>query len=344
MAFRLLRRSTRNTAPIDIFKRSENGIDFFLKTPINHFHLNSRRSPGACITHDHSWLRRQISWMGTLSARARSITTNSKVGLWFFTSIDKNSEFLIGKAINISTSVNAKNESRRLNIVNMHSQFPFSHRMLSTSSSSHHSRSKFQDEKKEDSNISTNTSIVRENSSDKYSSVQQVMGDDRKKSFQSMLRQYGKVFIGTYMAVYVSTVLGIFASIQSGQLDAMYIISLVTSSSAQSELGGVAAEATSAMNDLLKLLDSYAMTRPVAPLVEKYPWTANFAIAWIATKFTEPIRFGVTVVVTPPLSKFLGHRSTPAAVKNGPIQVVVPKRGDTSSHNSTNTVKENKEL
>lgn len=160
-------------------------------------------------------------------------------------------------------------------------------------------------------------------------------------SFQSMLRQYGKVFIATYFTVYVSTIVGLFMSVQSGQIDAMYMISLLTGTSSPSEPGGVAdpetiQEAASAMKDLVELLESYTITRPVAPLVEEYPWTANFAIAWIATKFTEPIRFGATVVLTPPIARFLGYR--PTSVRKGPIDVVgADQNNENSSSSSTTT-------
>ena len=38
------------------------------------------------------------------------------------------------------------------------------------------------------------------------------------------------------------------------------------------------------------------------------PKTGNFAIAWILTKFTEPIRFGLTIAVTPSIYRFITGR------------------------------------
>lgn len=132
-------------------------------------------------------------------------------------------------------------------------------------------------------------------------------------SFKSMFRQYGMVFIGTYFSVYVTTVVSLFMAVQSGQVDAMYIISLLTGTSAPAEPGGVAdpetiQEAATAMKDLVELMESHMLSRPFAPIVEANPWTANFAIAWIATKFTEPIRLGATVVLTPSVAKFFGYK------------------------------------
>ena len=198
------------------------------------------------------------------------------------------------------------------------------HRMLSTSSASNTSVSKKQDNSEDDT-------IAEEK--------------PEPSSFRSMMKKYGKVFITTYFAVYVSTVLGLFMSVQSGQIDAMYMISLLTGTSSPSEPGGVAdpdtiKEAASAMKDLVELLESYTLTKPFAPMVEEYPWTANFAIAWIATKFTEPIRFGATVVLTPPIARFFGYSSTPTAVRKGPIDIVgVPKDDDASSSTQSSSTR-----
>jgi len=146
-------------------------------------------------------------------------------------------------------------------------------------------------------------------------------------SFKAMFRQYGMVFIGTYFSVYVTTVVSLFMAVQSGQVDAMYIISLLTGTSAPAEPGGVAdpetiQEAATAMKDLVELMESHMLSRPFAPIVEANPWTANFAIAWIATKFTEPIRLGATVVLTPSIAKFFGYK---------PISSIRRRKGSTDA-------------
>eukprot|EP00536_Pseudo-nitzschia_multiseries_P001004 jgi/Psemu1/300445/fgenesh1_kg.12_\ len=160
---------------------------------------------------------------------------------------------------------------------------------------------------------------------------------ENKNSFRYMMRQYGAVFFGTYFAVYFSTVFGLFLSVQSGHLDVMYIISLITGSSSPTDPGGVAdpdtiKEAKSTVKFLVEFLETYSLTKPVAPMVEEYPWVGNFAIAWIATKFTEPIRFGATVALTPPLARFLGYkRVSPDVEKAGPVDIVSSKQKEMSS-------------
>lgn len=38
------------------------------------------------------------------------------------------------------------------------------------------------------------------------------------------------------------------------------------------------------------------------------PKAGNFAVAWILTKFTEPIRFGLTIAITPSIYRFITGR------------------------------------
>lgn len=241
-----------------------------------------------------------------------------------------------------------KDSLRRVDFFHGHSLLSSLNRMISTSTSSNHIESKMQNEN-EDTNSSKIGSNSCKNSKGSHERIP-VQNDERKphkNSFQSMFRQYGKVFITTYMGVYVSTLLGLFMSVQSGHLDAMQLISLLSGTSAPTEPGGVAdpgtiKEATMAMKDLVELLESYTLTRPVAPMVEEYPWTANFAIAWIATKFTEPIRFGVTVMVTPPIAKLFGYRSIPTVVRNGSIDEVSGKKDASYAPKSAEAAEANK--
>ncbi|OEU16235.1 hypothetical protein FRACYDRAFT_238823 [Fragilariopsis cylindrus CCMP1102] len=151
-----------------------------------------------------------------------------------------------------------------------------------------------------------------------------------KQSFRSMLRQYGPIFIGTYGVVYVSTVFGLFMGIQSGILDATSIMDYLSgTASSTADAGGGAGgggvdvdpdntiqSAASTMTYMVEFLEYYSWTKPLAPIVQENPWTANFGIAWIMTKFTEPIRLGLAVAVTPSIAKKIGYGRT--AQKNSP--------------------------
>lgn len=124
-----------------------------------------------------------------------------------------------------------------------------------------------------------------------------------KPTFRSMVRKYGPIFVGTYLTVYVSTWASLFAGIESGLLDPAYILSFFTSST-----HGADGETVLTTADLiLEVLNKYSWTQPAVPFVEKYPSVANLAVAWIATKPTEPIRFGVTVMVLPRVARALGY-------------------------------------
>jgi hypothetical protein len=128
-----------------------------------------------------------------------------------------------------------------------------------------------------------------------------------KPTFKSMVQKYGKVFVWTYLSVYVSTVLGLYFGIEAGALDPAYIMSWISSPPSDADPESVA----TTVEVIVEWLNRHAWTKPAAPFVEKYPWAANFGVAWVATKFTEPIRFGVTVAILPTVARRLGY-TTPA--------------------------------
>ena len=126
-----------------------------------------------------------------------------------------------------------------------------------------------------------------------------------KPTFKTMVRQYGPLFITTYLGVYVSTVLGFYAGIESGALDPVYIMSFFSKTD-----GAVDPDSVETVKNstelILDWLHSHSWNR-AASYVETYPWLANFSIAWLATKPTEPIRFGVTVAILPKLARTFGY-------------------------------------
>jgi hypothetical protein len=119
------------------------------------------------------------------------------------------------------------------------------------------------------------------------------------KSFTDLLRRYGPVFVGTYLTVYVSTVAGIFVGVESGVLDPAFILSMVADNSDPENVKSTAEIIT-------EFLEGYSWTAPYAPTVERHPEMANLAVAWIATKFTEPVRLGVTAIIVPRVARTFG--------------------------------------
>lgn len=123
------------------------------------------------------------------------------------------------------------------------------------------------------------------------------------KSFSGMLRKYGPVFIGTYGAVYLTTLGSLFACVQSGLLDPTYLFGL---------FGHVDAGETKNTVDLVvDWMKNHSITEPYAPFMERNPYLANLAVAWIAVKFTEPVRAAASLALTPRVARALGYNTTP---------------------------------
>ena len=121
------------------------------------------------------------------------------------------------------------------------------------------------------------------------------------KSAGEMFRKYGPVFVGTYLGVYVTTLSSLFVGVQSGILDPATLLGLIVDST-----DPTTGAAKSTVTMTVELLEHYSWTKPYAPMVEKNPYIANFAVAWISTKFTEPPRLAVTAAVVPRLARYFG--------------------------------------
>ena len=145
-------------------------------------------------------------------------------------------------------------------------------------------------------------SHMRESARDSYKEFREHPGQSMRsgaKSFSGMVKKYGPVFVGTYFGVYLSTLGGLFACVQSGLLDPAYLLSL---------FGHVDAGETKNTVDLVvEWMRNHSVTEPYAPFMEKNPYLANLAVAWIAVKFTEPIRMAVALGLTPRVSRWLGY-------------------------------------
>jgi Protein of unknown function (DUF1279) len=146
------------------------------------------------------------------------------------------------------------------------------------------------------------------------------------KSITDMIRLYGPVFLGTYGIVYITTLGGLYTGVQSGLLDPITLISTIksvaSSMGTEAVAGGAAAEAVSSNSDttiatttaatttydfVVDFMNTHTMTRPYVHIVESYPYIANLAVAWIAVKFTEPLRLGVSIYLTPRVARYLGY-------------------------------------
>ncbi|KAG7339531.1 DUF1279 domain containing protein [Nitzschia inconspicua] len=190
------------------------------------------------------------------------------------------------------------------NLVLFTSLTPSHHRMFSTTTTTSNKDDK-EPMKTNDVNPTgdsgtTNTPAATDTTTATTSTVQA-----EKPSFRTMVRKYGPLFITTYLTVYVSTVFGFYMGITSGLLDPAYLLSFISSGTNPDS----PETAVSSAELIKQILNRYSWTQWAVPTVEKNPWAANLAVAWIVTKPTEPIRFGVTVGIVPLLARTLGYNN-----------------------------------
>jgi hypothetical protein len=118
------------------------------------------------------------------------------------------------------------------------------------------------------------------------------------RSATEMIQKYGPVFIGTYLTVYVSTLGSLYIGVESGVLDPAYLMSWVAEDEETTK---------STVHLVAEFMEHYSWTKQYAPLVEQHPGFANLGVAWIATKFTEPLRLGATALIVPRLARRFGY-------------------------------------
>lgn len=136
------------------------------------------------------------------------------------------------------------------------------------------------------------------------------------------VKQYGPVFVVTYGSLYLITLSSIYVGVDSGTIDPVTMFSYINSitTGAHDALGGdMMGSAGESAEDgmevskttahmVIEYLQHYSITRPVVPFLEKNPHFANLGVAWVATKFTEPIRLVVTMGIVPRLADYFGYK------------------------------------
>jgi hypothetical protein len=142
---------------------------------------------------------------------------------------------------------------------------------------------------------------MRDGAREQYAEFREHPGKSARKGAKTMgemFRMYGPVFVGTYMTVYVSTLGALYAGVQSGVLDPVALFGW---------LGQDTGECHNTVDLVVDFMQKHTITEPYAPSVEKHPYLANLAVAWIATKFTEPIRLAVALPLTPRVARYFGY-------------------------------------
>ena len=189
----------------------------------------------------------------------------------------------------------------------------------STSATSNSSSSK------DDDRSSSDASTFRERFNER-SEQGKAAARQGAKSAGDLAKRYGPVFVGTYLGVYVTTLGSLYAGIQSGLLDPASLLGLLVDT-VDPDTG--VAKSTADMT--AELLQHYSWTKSYAPMIEEKPYVANFAIAWISTKFTEPPRLAVTAAIVPRLARYFGFVDKDPAVDDNVVTSSVDNKDEMKS-------------
>jgi len=120
-----------------------------------------------------------------------------------------------------------------------------------------------------------------------------------KSQFKRIWNRYGFLAIGTYAALYITTLGSIFISLDLNIFDA-------TTFGFDPEI---------AVLKVCDFVESLTGNRDFPGYIRQNPRVGTFALAWIMTKVTEPLRLAITLAVLPQMARMLGRKNeeSPAA-------------------------------
>ena len=123
-------------------------------------------------------------------------------------------------------------------------------------------------------------------------------------SMQDVVKKYGWTFIGTYLGVYFTTLGSLFIAIDSGAVDPITITNIeLPWHSSGADNAADKEEFDSAVEFISSYMKKFPWTAPYADVALKNPHMTNLALAWIAVKFTEPIRLPISIGIVRKISK-----------------------------------------
>ena len=162
-----------------------------------------------------------------------------------------------------------------------------------------------------------------------------------------LFKKYGYTFVGTYGSIYLFTLTSIFVTLDFGLVDLDTLSGLfkvskdlacetadvigptgsgasmdeAASAYAVEVESGIKTERRTLVEVVTGYMQKWEWTSRYVERIEKNPHLANLAVAWFMVKFTEPIRLGAAVIVTPRVSKMvakvLGKRAAKKAATKG---------------------------
>eukprot|EP00584_Thalassiosira_punctigera_P007479 CAMPEP_0172541874 /NCGR_PEP_ID=MMETSP1067-20121228/12609_1 /TAXON_ID=265564 ORGANISM="Thalassiosira punctigera, Strain Tpunct2005C2" /NCGR_SAMPLE_ID=MMETSP1067 /ASSEMBLY_ACC=CAM_ASM_000444 /LENGTH=307 /DNA_ID=CAMNT_0013327999 /DNA_START=202 /DNA_END=1125 /DNA_ORIENTATION=+ len=190
------------------------------------------------------------------------------------------------------------------------------------------------------STLGANSHSTSANSNKEHTQNQKEKDDKEMESMAAsqkvrvLFKKYGAVFAGTYVGVYLTTLMAFFVSIESGVLDpetlseifkvsknmaceTADIVGPPGSGASMNEAADAYAEdaKTEIANDRRTLVDiitgylqNWEWTSKYADKLSENPHLANFAVAWFLVKFTEPVRLAAAAILTPKIAKMIGRK------------------------------------
>jgi len=105
---------------------------------------------------------------------------------------------------------------------------------------------------------------------------------------RTFIKKYGAVGVTTYFTIYGVTLASLYGAFSGGLLFPGDVVGLIE----YFHLGG--------------LFDESLLS----------PKLGSFALAWVVAKFTEPLRFGLTLAITPSLSRWWSGKRGDDAVRD----------------------------
>ena len=177
-----------------------------------------------------------------------------------------------------------------LTLRNLHSAFSTKHNLYNR-----HRLSTLEFARSFSSHVHTGSGTKQKSDSASTSGAFTSEGEVSKKDkaiggFKELWRKYGVVAMGTYLGIYVGSLGLIFLSLDYDIFNAATF----------------GMDPQDAIRKVADIIEATTGSKSFPSYIKDNPRAGTFAIAWVMTKFTEPIRFFLTVGIVPPLSRFLG--------------------------------------
>ena len=119
-----------------------------------------------------------------------------------------------------------------------------------------------------------------------------------KAQFKNMWKKYGYMGIGFYLTVYISVLSSIYVSLDLDLLNA----------------AAFGVDPQSAVKKVCNLVEKVTGNGFLPGYINEHPKVGTFAIAWVMTKFTEPLRLGFTIAALPTMARIFGRGGSTAPV------------------------------